>query len=158
MGRLAIALFLSLGLTVPAAAQSADAQKVKTIALNDKQKQAVISAALSINSRQKTPKEFAPSVGTTVPKEVYLHAFDPSTVQEVPPVKEYWYALLDREIVLVDALSMKVVAIVELPQQLIAKEQPHHGAAEPDSADAKGQAPDGPVGSVPSHTSPESIK
>lgn len=156
MGRLAIALLL-LCSAMPAAAQSMSSTKEKTIALSDENKQTLVIAALSINSRQKTPKDFSPSVGVTVPTEVYLHAFGPSTVQEAPAVKEYWYAFLDREIILVDALEMKVAAIIELPQQLIAGDQPNHGAAEPASADAKGEAP-GPVGSVPSHTSPESIK
>jgi hypothetical protein len=149
-------LLLSLAPAMPAAAQSTSAPKEKTITLSDQHKQAVINAALSINSRQKTPKEFSPSVGATVPKELYLHAFSPSVVQEAPQVKEYWYAFLDREVVLVDALEMKVAAVVDLPQELISTDQPHHGAAEPGS-NAQSSA-GSPVGSVPSHTSPESIK
>jgi hypothetical protein len=151
-----VLLLLSLGPAMSAFAQSASAPKEKTVALSDAQKQAVINAALSINSRQKTPKEFSPSVGATVPKEVFLHAFSPSVVQQAPPVKEYWYAFLDREVVLVDALAMKVAAVIDLPQELVSADQPFHGAAEPGS-NAKSNA-GGPVGSVPSHTSPESIK
>lgn len=159
MERLLIALaFLSLGLALPAAAQTTGAPaaaeaEAHPVTLSEEQKQAVINAAVSAKSRQKTPKEFSPSVGATVPKEVYLHGFQPHETQKTPFLKEYTYAFLDRSVVLVGGPKNKVVAVVPLPEKLVAKDEAHHGAAEASSASAKGNAD-----SVPSHTSPESIK
>jgi hypothetical protein len=165
MQRLATALLvLCLGPALPAAAQSTNTPLTSTkttadpITLSEPQKQAVIKAALAVNSRQKTPKDFSPTVGATVPKAVYLHGFKPEAVQEAPVLKEYWYAFLDREVVLVDAAEMKVVAVIELPQDLVVNDQPFHGAAEPSSSTNAKDGGASPVGSVPSHTSPESIK
>ncbi len=90
-----------------------------------------------------------------MPKEVYLHGFRPEATQKTPVLKEYWYAFLDREILLVD--GRKVAAVIALPEQLVAGGQPQQGAAEASGGtNAKGGAE--PVASVPSHTSPETIK
>jgi hypothetical protein len=158
-----VLVLLCCGLTVPAVGQTAtpslsnSAVTEKAITLNEQQKQAVIDAAVTAKSRQKTPKEFSPTVGATVPKEVYLHAFRPDETQKTPLLKGYQYAFLDREVVLVGGPKNKVVAVVALPEKLVAGEQAHQGAAEASSTDAKGDyAP--PHASVPSHTSPESIK
>lgn len=154
---MALVLF-SFGLALPAAGQTTGAPATveardNPITLSEEQRQAVINAAVSAKSRQKTPKEFSPSVGATVPKEVYLHGFRPDETQKNPLLKEYTYAFLDREVVLVGGPKSRVVAVVALPEKLVAGEQAHQGAAEANSADAKGNA-----ASVPSHTSPESIK
>jgi hypothetical protein len=156
MERFALALVLfCLGMTVPATAQtSASPQSAATgsaVSLTDQQKQAAIDAAVSAQSRQKTPKEFSPTIGAIVPKEVYLHAFRPDVAQKTPLLKNYWYAYLDREVILVD--GHKVAAVIALPEKLIAGEQPNQGAAEASSTTGKGS-----TASVPSHTSPESIK
>ena len=163
MERFVIALvLLSFGLAQPAVGQTTSvpsantAAKESAITLSEEQKQAVIDAAVSAKSRQKTPKEFSPSLGATVPKEVYLHGFRPEATQKTPLLKEYWYAFLDNEILLVD--GRKVAAVIALPDQLVADgRQPQQGAAEASGGtNAKGGTE--PVASVPSHTSPETIK
>lgn len=156
MERAAIILFLSLGLALPAVADTVVVPSTETtakgipITLSDEQKQLVIDAAVKANSRQKTPKEFSPALGENIPKGVYLHGFRPETVQKMPMLKEYWYAFLDREVVLVGGSKSKIAAVVDLPQRLIAGEQSYQGATEPKSSD--------PAATVPSHTSPETIK
>src|SRR6185312_16898163 len=98
MERSVILLFLCLGLVQPAVGQSISVPSTETkakgipITLSDDQKQAVIDAAVSANSRQKTPKAFSPTLAAIMPKGVYLHAFRPETTQKVPLLKEYWYA------------------------------------------------------------------
>jgi hypothetical protein len=156
MERAVILLFLCLGSVLPAAGQSITVPSTETkpkeapVTLSNDQSQAVIDAAVSAKSRQKTPKAFSPTLGAKVPKEVYLHAFRPEITQKVPFLKEYWYAFLDREVILVGGSKSKIAAVVDLPQELIVSEQPHQGAVE-----AKDREP---AASVPSHTSPETIK
>jgi hypothetical protein len=126
------------------------------VKFNEQDKATVIAAAIEAKSRQKTPKEFTPAVGASVPKAVYLHAFNTEIVGKVPTLKRLWYAYLNREIVLVDAAQSKVVAVIPLPEKLISEDQTHQGAAEP--ASSKDEHGAGNTESVPSHTSPESIK
>jgi hypothetical protein len=160
--RFLVALVLSFGLASSAVGQTTGAPGVNAqtkedaITLSEQQKQAVIDAAVTAKSRQKTPKEFSPSVGATVPKEVYLHGFRPEDTQKTPLLKEYSYAFLDREIVLVGGSKSKVVAVLTLPEKLVAVDQAHQGAAEAGSQNSQSGKP--PAASVPSHTSPESIK
>ena len=126
--------------------------------LSEQDKAAVIKAALDAKSHQNTPKGFTPAVGATVPKTVFIHGFKPEVLHNVPALKDYWYAYLDQEVVLVDAMQTKVVAIVPLPENVASGGgQQHHGAAEP--AD-KSKNKDGASSteSVPAYTSPETIK
>jgi hypothetical protein len=159
MKRVFVVLFVAIA--SPAVAQSTDAPSAveatgNPIALTEAQKQAVINAAVSAKSRQKTPKEFSPTVGATVPKEVYLHGFRPDEARKDPLLKRFTYAFLDREILLVGGPKSKIVAVVPLPEELVAGEQAHQGAAEASTRNTKGGA--SPTDSVPSHTSPETIK
>ena len=163
MERFATAFVLSLCLTLPAVGQTTSApvtnaeERENAITLSEEQKQAVIDAAVAAKSRQKTPKDFSPSLGAITPKEVYLHGFKPEETQKTPLLKEYLYAFLDREVVLVGGPKNKVVAVVTLPEKFVANEQPNQGAAEAATGtNAKGST--SPTASVPSHTSPESIK
>jgi hypothetical protein len=169
MKRIAIGLIvLSFGATLPAShvavaastkAETGDTTKAETgdtvVRLNEQQKQIIIKAALGADTRQKTPKEFSPRTDRIAPRTVALHAFKPPVTQEHPLLKNYWYALLDAEIVLVGARS-NVVAVIPLPQELVARDKTYHGAADPPST--TGQNGQKPSSSVPSHTSPETIK
>lgn len=160
---LATLVIVSFGLAVPAPGQTTSPPALNAeargnpITLSEEQKQAVIDAAVAAKSRQKTPKEFSPSIGALVPKEVYLHGFKPDETQKIPLLKEYMYAFLDREVVLVGGPKSKVVAIVGLPEKLFAGEQPDQGASEA-SSDADAKRDKSSTSSVPSHTSPETIK
>jgi hypothetical protein len=126
------------------------------IQLSEQDKAAVVRAALEAKSHQKTPKDFTPSVGASVPKSVYIHGFKPDVVGKVPVLRQYWYAYTDEEVALIDGLQTKVVAVVPIPAQSVSTGQGHHGAAEP--AESKGPDGQGSAASVPAYTSPETIK
>jgi hypothetical protein len=124
--------------------------------LSDQDKATVIKAALDAKSHQNTPKDFTPALGASVPKSVYQHGFKPEVVLKMPLLKHYWYAYLDREIVLIDAIQKKVVAVIPLPATIGSGGQEHHGAAE--SAGEKREDGASSTESVPSYTSPETIR
>jgi hypothetical protein len=140
--------------TIPPRALEATKAPLK---LSEQDKAAVIRAAMDAKSRQKTPKDFTPEVGATVPKALYLHAFKPEVVGEIPALKQYDYAYLDKEIVLINSLQKKVVEVIPLPEKYVSGDPEHHGAA-----DSEKTAPQGDrastTGSVPAYTSPETIK
>jgi hypothetical protein len=125
--------------------------------LSEQQKEAVIRAAVDAKSYQKTPKEFTPAVGATVPKEVYQHAFKPEIAREMPTLKHYWYAYLDREIVLIDAVQKQVVAVIPLPAKHMSGGQENQGAAQP-AGEPKSKDGASTMGSVPAYTSPETTR
>ena len=124
--------------------------------LSEQDKAAVINAAVEAKSHQDTPKEFTPAVGAPVPKEVYRHAFKPEIARGVPALKQYMYAYLDREIVLIDGMQNKVVAVIPLPAQLVSSGETDQGSAEP-AGESKGDRAS-TTGSVPAYTSPETMK
>jgi hypothetical protein len=124
--------------------------------LTEQEKAAVIKAAIEAKSHQPTPNGFAPVVGASVPRAVFIHGFKPEIAREVPALKHYWYAYLNQEIVLVDATQSKIVAVIPLPAKFVSSGQPHQGAAEP--ADSQNKNGTSNTGSVPAYTSPESIK
>jgi hypothetical protein len=131
--------------------------------LSEHLKATVIKAAIEAKTHQKTPKEFTPAVGAPVPSSVFQHAFNPEITRAVPELKHYWYAYLDREIVLMDGLQKKVVALIPLPAKLVLGGQGNHGAAEPagesePAGKSKGEDRASTTGSVPAYTSPETIR
>lgn len=69
-------------------------------------------------SHQPTPKEFKPELGASVPRFLDIHAMPPGLLNDVPVLKEYMYAHVDRNIVIVDALDKKVAALIPLPANL----------------------------------------
>ena len=125
--------------------------------LSEQEKAAVIRAVFEAKSHQETPKQFTPAVGASVPKEVYVHGFNPEIARQVPVLKQYWYAYLSREVVLIDGLQTKVVAVIPLPTPSESVGQGHNGAAEP-ASESKNKDGASSTESVPAYTSPETIK
>ena len=120
------------------------AEKKPAVNLSDQQKQTVIDAIVDRKSHQATPKEFKSEVGADVSSKVDLHAMPPKVVSDVAALKDYMYAHLDREIVIVDAMDKKVVALLPLPANLARESKPEGGAAA--SADSKPAATTGQSG------------
>lgn len=102
------------------------AEKKPGVNLSDQQRQMVIDAIVDRKSHQATPKEFKPEMGASVPRTVDVHAMPPKIVSDLPALKEYMYAHLDKEIVILDAIEKKVVALIPLPANL-AHESPAIG-------------------------------
>jgi hypothetical protein len=147
------ALTLAAHIDQPAAQTNSSA----VAQLSDQHKEVVVRAAIEAKSHQKTPKEFTPAIGASVPSSVYVHGFTPEISGELPLLKQYWYAYLDQEVVLIDGLQTKVVAVIPLPAPSASVGQSHHGAAEP-AGESKPQDGAKNTDSVPAYTSPETIK
>ena len=154
----AVALMLAAQIDRPAAQTSQPAAQATKgpLQLSEQDKAAVIKAAHEAKSHQQTPKAFTPAVGVSVPNTIYQHAFKPEITLAMPALKHYWYAYLDREIVLIDAMQKEVVVVIPLPANLVTHNKVDQGAVEP--ADTKNKDGASPAGSVPSHTSPETIR
>src|SRR4051812_22299141 len=72
--------------------------KKPALNLTDAQQKAVIEAVVERKAHQPSSKEFKPKLGATVPRTVDIHSMPPRLATEVPELKDYMYAHLDREI------------------------------------------------------------
>ncbi len=93
------------------------------LALSPENQQIVRDAVTRLDTHQPTPKEFQPALGVDVPRAVYIHALPQSVIDAIPALKEYMYAHLDREVVIVDALGMKAAMVIPLPEDSWASKQ-----------------------------------
>ena len=139
-------------LSAPAQDALVTAEKKPPLHLTDQQRQAAIDAIVERKSHQATPKEFKPEVGASVPRQVDIHTMPPTLASALPTLQQYMYAHLDREIVILDALDNKIVALIPLPENLAQQSgaKPEGSAAA--AADAKpaattGQSVDKNIGS-----------
>jgi hypothetical protein len=92
-------------------------------ALSPQKQQAVLEAVTALDTHQPTPRDFKPAVGADIPRAVNIHGFPPRVLDELPSLKNHMYAHLDREIMIVDALALKAVTLIPLPQDRWAKAQ-----------------------------------
>lgn len=101
------------------------------LTLTPKLQQMVVDVVTGLDTHQPTPKEFKPAVGADVPRAVYIHAMPKPLFEAMPALKEYMYAHLDRNIVIVNAQKLKAAAVIPLPEDLRADAQKHsaHEAA-----------------------------
>lgn len=100
--------------------------------LSEAQQQAVREAVLRQESHQANPGNFKPEVGGKLPAKINVHALPQPLVREMPQLKEYMYAHLDRSIVLTDSLENKIVMVLPLPDNLAQKST--GGAAKKEAA------------------------
>lgn len=82
--------------------------------LDDKARHDLITNAVSRKTHQATPKDFKPAEGARVPSSLHILAFPPDT--EPPELRQYAYAHLDREILVIDALMLEIVLVIPLPE------------------------------------------
>ena len=61
---------------------------------------------------QKTPADFTPHVGATIPKDVALKAVPANLGRQVSALKPYDYALLKRDLLIVNPGDKKVVDVI----------------------------------------------
>jgi hypothetical protein len=80
--------------------------------LDDTQKGEVRAALKGEDTTQKAPKDFQAAVGGTVPKDVTTHAMPPALLQQVPSLKQYGYAKLDDEVLVIDPMKKTIIAIL----------------------------------------------
>jgi hypothetical protein len=98
--------------------QAADARVPATrdppdrVSLSNEQKSVIFRGAIA--QAESAPSDFHASMGATLPEFLRLYAFDDRVQSLVPAAKQYDYAKLPgNDILLVDPASRKVVAMVQ---------------------------------------------
>jgi hypothetical protein len=82
--------------------------------LSEAQRQQVWQAVMARATDDKLPEGFQPVVGAKVPtqKKLPLHPLPRPLANELPVLKQYYYAKLPDKILLVDPVSRKVVEVI----------------------------------------------
>jgi hypothetical protein len=108
------------------------AARAAVLKLTDAQREQVRDAVLNEDTRQETPKGFKAAEGVVPPTKIHFHPLPRPLIYEIPALKEYMYATLDENVIIIEPLSKKTVAVIELPPQQ---------ARAPDAADKKNTTP-----------------
>jgi hypothetical protein len=110
-------------LATPAAAQNDTSKSVDPhqlavhskkppLKLDNAQRDAIRNALVDQDTQQKTPKDFKPQVGAVPPKGVKIDVMPQALGRQLPVMKEYGYAKTASDILVIDPMSQKIVAVV----------------------------------------------
>jgi hypothetical protein len=110
-------------LALPAAAQNDSSKTIDPVELskqvkgppaqiNDQQRDAIQNALIAVHTQQKAPKDFAPQVGQVLPSPLKVDTLPQDLVRKEASLKEYGYAKTAKDILVLDPLSKKIVAVI----------------------------------------------
>jgi hypothetical protein len=116
----AVALLLLGGSAVPAAAQATPAHPgaeenpaaVPSLKLTPAQKQTIYASISSQKQKETAPPTFRVAVGAVVPPSVELQALPKTIVDLMPELKDYEYAMVTNQVLLVDPKTKQVIEII----------------------------------------------
>jgi hypothetical protein len=82
--------------------------------LSEAQRQQVLQAVTAKNTDDKLPADFKPANGAKVPsqKKLPLHPLPRPLVYEVPALKQYYYAKLPSNVLIVDPMTGTIVDVI----------------------------------------------
>ena len=114
-----IALLL-LGGAAPAVAQDppthpgaeANPARVPNLKLTAAQKQTIYSSISSQKQKETAPPTFHMAVGVAVPGSIELQPLPKTIVDLIPELKDYQYAMVANQVLLVDPKNKQVVEII----------------------------------------------
>jgi hypothetical protein len=117
----AVALLLLGGAVLPVSAQQQETThpgtelnpaKVPDLHLTAAQKQTIYSSISNQKQKETAPATFQPQVGAVVPGSIELQQLPKTLVDLVPELKNYEYAMVTNQVLLVDPKSKQVVEII----------------------------------------------
>ena len=142
-------------LSVPAAAQNDLAKTIDPIELtqqakrpqlkvSDEQKNAIQNALVTEHTQQKTPKDFQPQLGMTLPTTMKVDALPETLVREQPSLKQYGYPKTAKDILVLDPMSKKIIAVLprKFPSDAKANAKTPADWADTKGRELTGQAPE----------------
>jgi hypothetical protein len=111
---------VGLFLTGPTTANAAPAMEIRPpqpkppLQLTDPQRQQVLQAVVAENSDDKLPADFQPANGAQVPSQqkLPLHPLPRPLVYQIPVLKQYYYAKLSSNVLIVDPMTRKIVDVI----------------------------------------------
>lgn len=90
---------------------TADVQR-PPLQINDQQRTAIQEALETENTEQKMPPKFEPKVGEALPITIKPDVMPESLVQREPSLKQYGYAKLPKDLLVVDPMKKTIIAVL----------------------------------------------
>lgn len=144
-------------LSMPALAQdktldpnviTVDAQRPQ-LQLNDHQRTAIQDALETENTEQKAPDKFEPKVGDALPATMTLDAMPEPLIQREPSLKQYGYAKLSKDVLVLDPMKKTIIAVIPLKVPTTGKAEAPADWAKTRGRELTGQAPEPTTGTAP---------
>jgi hypothetical protein len=146
-------------LSIPALAQdktldpngiTVDAKR-PPLQLNDRQRAAIQDALETENTAQKSPPDFEPKVGATLPSKLGVDAMPAALIQREPSLKQYGYAKLAKNVLVIDPMKKTIIAVIPLKSSATGKAETPVDWAKTRGRELTGQAPESTTGTAPAH-------
>ena len=108
---------------------NAAAQQKPPLQLSEQQRTKVQDALVTAHSAQKTPDKFEAKVGEQIPVALKLDAMPAPLINQEPVLKQYAFVKLDKELLVVDPMNKKIVAVIprKFPKEQVTQEGPASG-------------------------------
>ena len=119
--------------------------------LDAKQSDAIQTALVTVNTEQKTPKNFQPKVGDAIPTSLHVEAMPQDLVRREPSLEPYGYAKLAKNLLVIDPMKKTIVAILPRVSPTTGQDTAPADWAKTKGRELTGQAPEPASSSQPSH-------
>ena len=127
---------------------TADAKR-PPLQLSDQQRTAVQDGLETENTQQKTPPNFEPKVGEALPATMTVDAMPLPLVQREPSLKQYGYAKLSKDVLVLDPMKKTIIAVIPLKVPTTGKDEAPVDWAKTRGRELTGQAPELTTGTAP---------
>jgi hypothetical protein len=125
-----------------------DAQR-PPLQLNDQQRTAIQDALETENTEQKVPDKFEPKVGGALPATMTVDVMPEPLIQREPSLKQYGYAKLAKDVLVVDPMKKTIIAILPLKVPTTGKAEAPVDWAKTRGRELTGQAPESTTDTAP---------
>lgn len=119
--------------------------------LDAKQSDAIQSALVTVNTEQKTPKNFQPKVGDTIPSSLHIEAMPQDLIRREPSLEPYGYAKLAKQLLVIDPMKKTIVAVLPRLSPTTGKDVAPADWAKTRGRELTGQQPEPASNSAPGH-------
>jgi len=119
--------------------------------LDDKQRATIANALATVNTEQKTPANFEPKVGDTIPTTMSVDVMPPDLVKNEPSLAPYGYAKLAKDVLVLDPMKKTIVAVLPNASPTAGKDVAPADWAKTKGRELTGQAPEPASNSAPGH-------
>lgn len=121
------------------------------LALSDQQRNAIQNALETENTEQKTPPNFEPKVGKTIPLTMTLDVMPETLIQSEPSLKQYGYAKLAKDVLVIDPMKKTIIAVLPRKSPSGGKDLAPADWARTRGRELTGQAPESGSSAAPMH-------
>jgi hypothetical protein len=119
--------------------------------INDQQRAAIQDVLETENTEQKAPPKFEPKEGEALPAIIKVDAMPPQLLAREPSLKQYGYAKLSKDVLVIDPMKKTIIAVIPLKVSTTGKAEAPADWAKTRGRELTGQAPETTTGTEPQH-------